>query len=208
MTPAQISFPDAVSLASAVRAGGIPAVEATTAALSKVDRYDGLLNCFTTLLHDSALAQAAEVDRRLAAGEDPRPLCGVPFAVKNLFDIAGVTTKAGSKIHAEKPPAARDASVVERLKSAGAIVLGALDMDEYGYGFTTEDSHYGPTRNPHDPERVAGGSSGGSAAAVAAGVVPPPVGPATHRPPPVPAALRPRFPRPAPRPPLPPPRRL
>jgi AtzE family amidohydrolase len=172
MIPAQVSFPDAVSLARAVRAGGITAVEATTAAISKIDRYDGLLNCFTTLLHDSALDQAADVDRRLAAGEDPGPLCGVPFAVKNLFDITGVTTKAGSTIHAERPPAVRDAGVVERLKSAGAIALGALNMDEYAYGFTTENSHYGPTRNPHDPQRVAGGSSGGSAAAVAAGLVP------------------------------------
>jgi AtzE family amidohydrolase len=172
MTPARISFPGAAALASAVRAGHISAVEATSAALYKIDQHDGLLNCFTTVLRDSALIQAADVDRRLAAGEDPGPLCGVPFAVKNLFDIAGVTTKAGSKIHAERPAAARDAAVVERLKGAGAIAIGALNMDEYAYGFTTENSHYGPTRNPHDPERVAGGSSGGSAAAVAAGIVP------------------------------------
>jgi AtzE family amidohydrolase len=172
MTPIQTSFPDAVSLARAVRAGGISAVEATTAALRKIDRYDGSLNCFTAVLRDSALAQAADVDRRLAAGEDPGPLCGVPFAVKNLFDIGGVTTLAGSKIHAECPPAVRDAAVVERLKGAGAIVVGALNMDEYAYGFTTENSHYGTTRNPHDLKRVAGGSSGGSAAAVAAGLVP------------------------------------
>jgi len=172
MTPTQTSFPDAVSLARAVRAGDISAVEATAAALRKIDRHDGLLNCFTTVLRDSAMIQAADVDRRLAAGQDPGPLCGVPFAVKNLFDIAGVTTKAGSKIHAGYPPAVRDAAVVERFKGAGGIALGALNMDEYAYGFTTENSHYGPTRNPHDPERVAGGSSGGSAAAVAAGLVP------------------------------------
>jgi AtzE family amidohydrolase len=92
--------------------------------------------------------------------------------VKNLFDLAGVTTTAGSKIHAERPPATRNAAVVERLKAAGAISLGALNMDEYAYGFTTENSHYGPTHNPHDLTRVAGGSSGGSAAAVAAGLVP------------------------------------
>src|SRR5437899_7721447 len=100
MTPAKTSSQGAASLARAVRAGHISAVEATTARLRKIDRCDGLLNCFTTVLRDSALAQAEDIDRRLAAGEDPGPLCGVPFAVKNLFDIARVTTKAGSKIHA------------------------------------------------------------------------------------------------------------
>src|SRR5450755_1787973 len=172
MTPAQISFPDAAGLARAVRSGDLSAVEATRIALRKIDRYNDSLNCFTTVLRDSAMAQAAAVDRRLAVGEDPGPLCGVPFAVKNLFDIAGVTTTAGSKIHAEHPPATRDATVVERLKGAGAIAIGALNMDEYAYGFTTENSHYGPTRNPHDLDRVAGGSSGGSAAAIAACQVP------------------------------------
>jgi AtzE family amidohydrolase len=96
----------------------------------------------------------------------------VPFAVKNLFDIAGITTIAGSRIHASRSPAEHNATAVERLKAAGAILVGALNMDEYAYGFTTENTHYGATRNPHDPERVAGGSSGGSAAAVAAGLVP------------------------------------
>jgi AtzE family amidohydrolase len=96
----------------------------------------------------------------------------VPFAVKNLFDIAGLTTLAGSKINAGHPPAAKDATVVARLRGAGAVLLGALNMDEYAFGFTTENTHYGPTRNPHDPSRVAGGSSGGSAAAVAGGLVP------------------------------------
>ncbi|MBI3472910.1 MAG: AtzE family amidohydrolase [Candidatus Solibacter usitatus] len=172
MTSTQASFSGAAGLARAVRGRSISAVEATRAALRKIDRYDRFLNCFTAVLRESALARAADIDRRLAAGEDPGPLCGVPFAVKNLFDIEGLTTIAGSKIHAERPPAARDSTVVERLKGAGAIAIGALNMDEYAYGFTTENSHYGPTRNPHDPERVAGGSSGGSAAAVAADLVP------------------------------------
>jgi AtzE family amidohydrolase len=96
----------------------------------------------------------------------------VPFASKNLFDLEGLTTLAGSKINAERPPAVRDATLVARLKQAGAISLGALNMDEYAYGFTTENTHYGPTRNPHDPQRVSGGSSGGSGAAVAAGYSP------------------------------------
>jgi amidase/aspartyl-tRNA(Asn)/glutamyl-tRNA(Gln) amidotransferase subunit A len=99
-------------------------------------------------------------------------LLGVPFAVKNLFDVAGVTTRAGSKVERGKPPATHDGPLVARLEAAGAVLVGALNMDEYAYGFTTENSHDGPTRNPHDPARVAGVSSGGSAAAVAAGQVP------------------------------------
>ena len=101
------------------------------------------------------------------------PLLGVPFAVKNLFDIAGIATRAGSKIERDRAAGAlstRRSSA--RLEQAGAVLVGALNMDEYAYGFTTENSHDGPTRNPHDPRRVAGGSSGGSAAAVAAGQVP------------------------------------
>ncbi|MBI2685050.1 MAG: AtzE family amidohydrolase [Acidobacteria bacterium] len=172
MTITETTFATAAAQAAAVRSGGLSAVEATTAALIRIGRYDGLFNCFTALMQEPALAQAAEVDRRIAAGEDPGPLCGVPFAVKNLFDLEGLTTLAGSKIHASRPPAVRDATLVERLKQAGGISLGALNMDEYAYGFTTENSHYGATRNPHDRQRVAGGSSGGSAAAVAAGLVP------------------------------------
>ena len=96
----------------------------------------------------------------------------MPFAVKNLFDVAGLTTRAGSKIERDRPPAAADGPLIARLEAAGAVLVGALNMDEYAYGFTTENSHDGPTRNPHDLARVAGGSSGGSAAAVAAGQVP------------------------------------
>ena len=163
---------EACSLAARIRSKQQSAKEAAVDALKRIGTLDGALNCFTSVLRDSALAQAESVDSRIAAGDDPGPLAGVPFAVKNLFDIAGVTTLAGSKIEAGKPPATCDATVVQRLKQAGAILLGALNMDEYAYGFTTENTHYGTTRNPHDLERVAGGSSGGSAAAVAAGLVP------------------------------------
>jgi amidase/aspartyl-tRNA(Asn)/glutamyl-tRNA(Gln) amidotransferase subunit A len=99
----------------------------------------------------------------------------VPFAVKNLFDVAGLVTLAGSRVERERPgaaPAATDATAITRLEAAGAILVGALNMDEYAYGFTTENTHYGATRNPHDLSRIAGGSSGGSGAAVAAGLVP------------------------------------
>jgi AtzE family amidohydrolase len=180
---------DAAGIASDVRSRKRSAREVAEAALDAVQRLDGRLNCFTKLMKTEALAAADATDARIAAGEDAGPLAGVPFAVKNLFDIAGVTTIAGSKIHAEKSPATSDAAVVERLKSAGATLVGALNMDEYAYGFTTENTHYGPTRNPHDLERVAGGSSGGSAAAVAAGMVPLTVGSDTNGSIRVPAAL-------------------
>ncbi len=163
---------DAIAIATAVRGGEISAVSVVEATLSRIATQDAALNCFTTVLTDPALEQAQQIDRAIAAGKDPGPLAGVPFAVKNLFDIAGITTLAGSKINQENPPATQDATAVARLKQAGAVLIGALNMDEYAYGFVTENSHYGSTHNPHDLERVAGGSSGGSAAAVAAGLVP------------------------------------
>jgi AtzE family amidohydrolase len=163
---------NAVAIAKKIHSGQLSAATATKAALERIRLHNSSLNCFTRVLEESALQQAQLVDQRIASGEYVGPLAGVPFAVKNLFDIAGITTIAGSRIHASRPPAERDATAVERLTKAGAILVGALNMDEYAYGFTTENMHYGPTRNPHDPERVAGGSSGGSAAAVAAGFVP------------------------------------
>jgi AtzE family amidohydrolase len=162
----------ALEIAAAVRAGRVSAREVVAAALDRIARHNPQVNCFTTVRAEQARAEADALDRRRGAGEDIGPLGGVPVAVKDLFDVAGLTTRAGSRIHAERPPAVRDATAVARLRAAGAIVVGALNMDEYAYGFTTENSHYGPTHNPHDPSRIAGGSSGGSAAAVAAGLVP------------------------------------
>ena len=163
---------DAIDIARKIRSKKLSATASTKAALEQIRLHNPAFNCFTAVLEQQALQQSEEIDRRIAAGQDPGPLAGVPFAVKNLFDVAGITTLAGSKIYATRPPAQRDATAVERLKNAGAVLVGALNMDEYAYGFTTENTHYGPTRNPHDTERVAGGSSGGSAAAVAAGMVP------------------------------------
>ncbi len=141
-------------------------------ALDRIARHDALLNCFTTLLAEPALEQARRLDARTARGETAGPLAGMPFAVKNLFDVEGVVTLAGSRILAAEAPAARDATVVSRLRAAGAILLGCLNMDEFAYGFTTENAHHGTTANPHDTARLAGGSSGGSASAVAANLVP------------------------------------
>jgi 1-carboxybiuret hydrolase len=162
----------ALAIAAQVRAGQVSAREVAGAALARAERLNPRVNAFTTLLAERALAEAAAVDERIARGEDPGPLAGVPYAVKNLFDLKGIPTLAGSKIRRSAPPAARDAFLVRQMAAAGAVCLGALNMDEFAYGFTTENSHYGPARNPHDLSRIAGGSSGGSGAAVAAGLAP------------------------------------
>ena len=163
---------DATAIADEVRRQRISAVKVTRMALDRAETANVHLNAFSALFRDPALAAAAEIDCKIAQGVDPGPLAGVPIAVKNLFDIAGVTTLAGSKILAGAPPAKQTATVVARLKQAGAVVIGATHMDEFAYGFTTQNAHYGDTHNPHDLSRSAGGSSGGSAAAVASRVVP------------------------------------
>src|SRR6476469_1637897 len=162
---------DAVAIAAAIKAGEISAKAVCTQFLEKIAAAKHL-NCFTAVTAETAIASAEKIDNAIAQGNDPGPLAGVPFAVKHLFDIAGLTTLAGSKINRDHPPAQRDASVVAALRRAGGVLVGALNIDEYAYGFTTENTHYGPTRNPHDLTRSAGGSSGGSGAAVAAGLVP------------------------------------
>ena len=144
------------------------AVQQVRAALARIAATDGKVNAFTAVLAERALARAAAVD----ASDANLPLRGLPFAVKNLFDLQGITTLAGSKIERDSIPAKRDAVLVRRLEAAGAVCVGALNMDEYAYGFTTENTHEGATHNPHDLSRISGGSSGGSAAAVAAGQVP------------------------------------
>uniref|UniRef100_UPI0035A25DB2 AtzE family amidohydrolase n=1 Tax=Skermanella aerolata TaxID=393310 RepID=UPI0035A25DB2 len=158
--------------AAAVRSGAVSAMDVTQAALSRIAADDPRLGAFTEVTSDRALAQAAKVDAAMAGGGDPGPLAGVPFAVKNLFDVAGLPTLAGSKINADHPPAPSDAVLIRRLTQAGAVLVGALNMGEYAYDFTGENCHYGPSRNPHDPSRMSGGSSGGSGTAAAAGFVP------------------------------------
>ena len=165
----------AAAIAAAVRGGGTSARAVTEASLARIGRSNGAVNAFTDVTADRALDRAAALDARLAANDvaiRALPLLGVPFAVKNLFDVAGLTTRAGSKIERGKPVAGEDGPLPARLEAAGAVLVGALNMDEYAYGFTTENTHDGPTRNPHDLSRIAGGSSGGSAAAIAAGQVP------------------------------------
>lgn len=167
-----LEYADAHATAAAVKSGAVTAEALVRAALSRIAAYDNQLNSFTEVLSDQAIAQAQAIDRQLAQGEDPGPLAGVPFAVKNLFDIAGIATLAGAKLNGDRPVATENAIAIRKLQQAGAVLVGALNMDEYAYGFVTENSHYGACHNPYDLARVAGGSSGGSGAAVAAGLVP------------------------------------
>lgn len=160
----------AASIAGDVRAGRIRASAVVGAALDRIERLDGVVNACTATFADDAVAAAAAVDAAVAGGADPGPLAGVPVVVKNLFDIAGKVTLAGARMRRDAPPATTDATIVRRLREAGAIVVAATNMDEFAYGFTTENEHFGVTRNPRDTGRLAGGSSGGSAAAVAAGM--------------------------------------
>jgi AtzE family amidohydrolase len=177
------------AIAGEVRSGRASAVEIANDALARIAAGNGKINAFTAVCAQRALATAASIDAARAAGHDPGPLAGVPFAVKNLFDIDGLSTVAGSNIDKALPPATRDATLIARLSRAGAVLVGALNMDEYAFGFSTQNTHYGPTRNPHDLTRIAGGSSGGSAAAVAARLVPFALGSDTNGSIRVPAAL-------------------
>lgn len=162
----------AQQIANAVTDRKLTALEATEAALARIARLDPVLNSFTDVTADRARAKARAVDAAIAAGENAAPLAGVPFAVKNLFDVKGLATRAGSKINRDLAPSARDATLIERMEAAGAVLVGALNMGEYAYDFTGENVHDGPSRNPHDPTRMSGGSSGGSGSSVGGGQVP------------------------------------
>lgn len=162
----------AVATAALIREGAVSAIEVTEATIARIAARDGQLNSFTTVTAERARAEAAAIDAARARGETLPPLAGAPYAVKNLFDLEGVVTVAGSKIERERPPAKADSFLVHRMRATGAVCVGALNMDEYAYGFTTENAHYGPCHNPHDLARSAGGSSGGCGASVAGGLVP------------------------------------
>ena len=164
--------PSASDIAKAVTSQKLSALQATEDALARIERHDGTLNSFTDVTAERARAKARAVDAAIAAGKNPGPLAGVPFAVKNLFDVKGLSTRAGSKINRDLKPAARDATLIERMEAAGAVLVGALNMGEYAYDFTGENVHDGPSRNPHDPSRMTGGSSGGSGSAVGGALVP------------------------------------
>lgn len=161
----------AIAIADAVRSGRTTAsaiVEQCLAGLAGA----GPLVAVTRTLAERARAEAQAVDATVAAGRDPGALAGVPYGVKDLFDVAGLPTTAGSTLYADAPPASADAEAVARLRVAGAVLVATLNMDEFAYGFATINARHGTTRNPHDRDRLAGGSSGGSAAVVSAGLLP------------------------------------
>jgi 1-carboxybiuret hydrolase len=161
----------AVEIARRIRSGDVRAADVCEAFLGRVAAANDTLRVFTDVAAERARDRAARIDAARARSEPLPPLAGVPFAAKNLFDIQGLPTRAGSKINRDRVPAKRDSTLVSRLDAAGGLLLGALNMGEYAYDFTGENIHDGSSVNPHDRTRMSGGSSGGSAAAVAAGFV-------------------------------------
>ena len=159
-----VAWASGAEIAAGVRRGEIASADVVDATLARIAARNGILNAFTTVTGQRAKARAA--------GGLSGSLAGVPFAVKNLFDIAGVPTVAGSKINRGHAPPTADATLIARMEAAGAVLVGALNMGEYAYDFTGENLHDGPSRNPHDTSRMTGGSSGGSGGAVAGGLVP------------------------------------
>jgi len=166
-----VIFCSATELRARLARKEVSAVEVTGAALARIAEVDGQVHAFLSVHREEALARAAEIDRALAAGEDPGPLAGLPIGIKDNLCMRGQLTTCGSRMLENfRPP--YDATVLTRLEAAGAVVVGKTNLDEFAMGSSTENSAFGPTRNPWDTARVPGGSSGGSAAAVASGEVP------------------------------------
>lgn len=166
------TFAKGHEIAAAVTRGDVSVQTMVEASLDAIRTRDQVLNAFTDVVAERALSRAKSLDQARAAGKPLGALAGVPFAVKNLFDVKGLATRAGSKINRELPASAQDSPLIEKLEAQGAVLIGALNMGEYAYDFTGENVHDGASRNPHDVTRMTGGSSGGSGGAVAGGLVP------------------------------------
>ena len=159
----------AVELRRRIAGGELSPVEVLDACLEQVDRHNGPINAVVTLDH-TAREQARQLERRLAAGEDPGPLCGLPVGIKDVTPVAGVRTTYGSLLHSDHVPD-EDALVVSCLRAAGAVILGKTNTPEFAAGGNTFNEVFGRTRNPWNPELSAGGSTGGGAAALATGMI-------------------------------------
>ncbi|NWA63304.1 AtzE family amidohydrolase [Pantoea sp. B9002] len=159
------------ALQHALSQGEISARDIAQTTLAAIEQHNPAINAWTEVTGQRMLREADQIDQQRQRGETLPPLAGIPYAVKNLFDVAGHSTLAGASLFSERAAAREDAWAVNKLRQSGALLSGMLNMDAYAYGFTTENTHYGATHNPRDLTRVAGGSSGGSAAAVAAGLV-------------------------------------
>ena len=158
-------------LQQALAQGDLSARDIAQQTLAAIEQHNPAINAWTAVTAQRMLREADRLDQQRQRGEPLPVLAGIPYAVKNLFDVAGHSTLAGASLFSERPVAQQDAWAVSKLQQSGALLSGMLNMDAYAYGFTTENTHHGATRNPRDLSRVAGGSSGGSAAAVAAGLV-------------------------------------
>ncbi len=165
----QLAFFSISDLAALVRKKKVSPVELLDAVLARIERLNPQLNAFITVAADTARAEAKHAEREIARGRWRGPLHGIPISLKDNIATRGLRTTAGSKILAQNIPD-QDATVVRRLRRAGTVIVGKTNMHEFAYGVTTENPHYGPTRNPWRTERIPGGSSGGSAAALAAGL--------------------------------------
>ncbi|HUQ82654.1 MAG TPA: amidase [Gemmatimonadaceae bacterium] len=167
--PGELNSLGLMDAASRIATGDVSPVELTSACLERIAAVDGEVNAFITVTEDEAVYDARRIELELAHGDSPGALSGVPIALKDLFDTAGIRTTAGSKFFAERVPVA-NAVVVDKLRDAGAVVLGKLNMHEWALGVTNDNPHYGACHNPSALDRITGGSSGGSAAAIAAGM--------------------------------------
>lgn len=167
--PGELNSLDLTEAARRVRDGSVSPVELTAACLERIAAMEAQVNAFITVTADDAVYEAREIELNLARGDQDGPLAGVPIAIKDLYDTAGVLTTAGSKFFADRVPD-RDAAVISKLRDAGAIMVGKLNMHEWALGVTNDNPHYGACHNPWSLDRITGGSSGGSAAALAAGM--------------------------------------